>query len=279
MKYDGMSNIKIGVIADRGHLEKKLVEFLNYARSKAEVSIYLEETLVFDPEAFQSDEDVFLVKGKGDLILNLVKYLEETRSVPIINSFKGNFFAINRFLNSVYLQKVGISVPEFSLIPVDAPAPFREYIIKNIIDKRIYSFNPRIEEKNGNMQVIDERAWKEAYGDEENYRYFFYQKFIKSQWEYKVYGIGEELFFYKQIPILINPNKMESREKINKISELSETSYKAMEALDLKLTSIDYLRDEEGNFYLTDINCTPNFNYIKRGPQMVVDYLIEQARN
>ncbi|KKM61748.1 hypothetical protein LCGC14_1528650, partial [marine sediment metagenome] len=31
-------------------------------------------------------------------------------------------------------------------------------------------------------------------------------------------------------------------------------------------------------FYLTDINCTPNFNYIKNGAKIVVDFLLKQAK-
>jgi len=71
---------------------------------------------------------------------------------------------------------------------------------------------------------------------------------------------------------------MESRKKIELIPELSEYSHKAMEVLDLKLASIDFLQSENGQYYLTDINPTPNFNYIKEGPKIVGDYLIQLAK-
>ncbi|MHA1273101.1 MAG: ATP-grasp domain-containing protein [Promethearchaeota archaeon] len=273
-----MTRVKLGIIVDQGHLKFKMGEFLKYAKTIAEVSIYVEQELLFNPSELKLNEDVFLVKGKGDLLLDFVRFVERETSAPIINSYKGTYLTIHRFLNSLYLERAGILVPKFSLSPCHFRAPYEDYIIKNIVDKKIYSFTPRVERVNGHVHVIDQRAWDECYNDKERYNYFFYQEFIESEWEYKIYGIGEQLLFYKQVPLLYNPNKLETRHKIEKIPELEEICYKAMEVLDLKLTSIDFLRGKDGEFYLTDINCTPNFNYIKDGPKIVANFLIEQAK-
>ena len=111
-----------------------------------------------------------------------------------------------------------------------------------------------------------------------NYLYRFYQRFIQSKWEYKIYGIGEDVYFYKQIPVLVNQNKMESRQKIKEIPELEEYCLKAMEVTGLKVTSLDFQKSKDNQFYLTDINCTPNFNYIKDGHKVVADFLIDYAK-
>jgi glutathione synthase/RimK-type ligase-like ATP-grasp enzyme len=71
---------------------------------------------------------------------------------------------------------------------------------------------------------------------------------------------------------------MESRREIDEIPELKELAFKAIETTGLKITSIDFLQNKSGQFYLTDINCTPNFNYIKNGPKIVGNYLLEQAK-
>jgi hypothetical protein len=52
-----------------------------------------------------------------------------------------------------------------------------------------------------------------------------------------------------------------------------------MEVMDIKITSLDFHKTQDGQFFLTDINCTPNFNYIKDGHKIVADYLLEQAKN
>jgi len=268
---------KIGIIIDKYHLKYKVSDFLKYLRSKAEIVLYVEESFLLNPSKLNFDEDIFFAKAKGDLVLTFIKLVEEETSIPIINSYKGTWLAINRFLNSLYLKKAGIPIPDYTLNPKGIIPQFRDYIIKNIIDQKNYKFKPIVHKENGQLKVADERALNEVDKTDPRYNYLYYQKFIKSKWEYKIYGIGEDVYFYKQLPILINPNKIESRKKIDVIPELEEYCYKAMEVMDLKLTSLDFLKSKE-QFFLTDINCTPNFNYIKNGPQIVANYLLEQAK-
>ena len=71
---------------------------------------------------------------------------------------------------------------------------------------------------------------------------------------------------------------MESRKKIDEITELREIAIKTMKILDLKIVSLDFLKSIDSKYYLTDINCSPNFNYIKDGPKIVGDFLLKQAK-
>ncbi|MFX1326965.1 MAG: RimK family alpha-L-glutamate ligase [Promethearchaeota archaeon] len=269
--------IKIGIIIDEYHLKYKVDEFVKYLQIKADVNIYTEESYLLNSSKNSFEEDIFFVKAKGDLILALVKLIEEESTIPVINSYKGIYLSINRYLNSVVLKNAGLPVPEFSLNPKGFSPPFNDYIIKNIIDQDNYSFDPLILKESSQIRVADKRALEEVDG-KKNYRYLYYQKFIESEWEYKLYGIGENVLFYRQVPVLFNPNKMESRIKIPEIKELNEYCHKVMEVMDLKVTSMDFLQSKDNQFYLTDVNCTPNFNYIKNGHKIVADYLIEQVK-
>jgi len=268
---------KIGIIIDNYHLKYKVTEFLNYLKSKADVTYYIEESFLFNSSKLDFDEDLFFLKAKGDLVLAFAKLIEETTSIPIINSYKGTWLAINRFLNSVYLQKAGIPIPDFSLNPKGIPAKYHDYIIKNIIDQKNYKFKPIVHKENGQLKVADERALNEVDKTDPRYNYLYYQRFIKSKWEYKIYGIGEDVYFSKQLPILVNPNKMETRREIEEIPELKEYCYKAMEVMDLELASLDFLKSKD-QFYLTDINCTPNFNYLRNGHQIVANFILQRAK-
>ncbi|MFX1494315.1 MAG: RimK family alpha-L-glutamate ligase [Promethearchaeota archaeon] len=270
--------IKIGLIIDKYHLEKKVNEFLQYLKSVADVSIYLEESLLLDFSKLNFNEDIFFVKGKGKLLLNLVKLIENETSIPVINSSRAIWLCFDRFLTSVLLKKAGIEVPDFSINPVGVSPPFKNYIIKNVIDQKNYVFKPKIRKINGHLQVSDKRALNEAFKGKEKYQFFYYQKFIESKWEYKVYSIGEDLYFYKQIPVLLNPDKMKSRVEINPIPELREIVIKIKHSLDLKVTSVDFLKSKDNIYYVSDVNSTPNFNYIKNGPRIVCNYLIEQSK-
>lgn len=265
---------RIGIIIDKYHLENKVTNFIKYLKSKAEVNIYLEEVYLLNSANYNIDDDLVFVKGKTELLLNLVKLLEFKTKINVINSFRGIYATIHRFLNSLLLDKAGVPVPRYSLNPVAIVPPFDDFISKNIIDQKVYAFKPRIDKKEGHLRVHDERALNES---AENNNFMYYQEFIKSKWEYKVYGVGEQLFYYKQLPTLVDPDKMKSRQPIDRIPELDEISHKAMESLDLKIVSIDYMKNK-GTFYLTDINSIPNFNYMKNGHKIVADYLIYQAK-
>ena len=208
----------------------------------------------------------------------MIKSIEKETSIPVINPFKGIWLAMNRFLNSTYLRKAGIIVPDFSLTPDNVKAPFKDYIIKNIIDQKSSKFNPSIEITSDHIHVSDERALSEVSGGEQSYHYLFYQNFIKSKWEYKLYGIGDKIFFYKHLPTIKNPNILDKRIKIKKIPELEEYALKAMNVLNLKVASIDFLKSESGQYYLIDINSGPNFNTIRNGHQLLGDFLLSQAK-
>lgn len=271
--------VKIGIIIDDFHLKEKVTEFLKYLNTKAEISYYVEESALLKKSITNDlDEDIFFVKGRGDLMIDLAKHVEYNTDIPVINSSKGIWLSIHRFLYSVELRKAGVTVPDFSLNPMNDPPPFSDYIIKNIADQKNYAFLPSIEKIDGKIHVADKRALTEAVEKKEEYQYYFYQKFIKSKWEYKIYGVGEDIYFYKQLPVLVNPDKMESRQVIEEIPELCETAHKAMETMGLKITSIDFLKSKEGIYYLTDINCTPNFNYMKDGHKIVGDFLLREAK-
>ncbi|MFX0031128.1 MAG: hypothetical protein ACFE8E_03495 [Candidatus Hodarchaeota archaeon] len=269
---------KIGLIIDKYHLEKKVNAFLQHSKRRAKVSIYLEESFLLDFSEINFEEDIFFVKGKGDLILSLIKLIENETSIPVINSSRGIWLSCHRFMASLLLAKTGIDTPDYGIIPVGIHPPFEDYIIKNVVDQKNYALKANIKKKDGHLNIIDERALTEAFGGTKNYHFFYYQKFIKTKWEYKVYSIGDKYYFYKQIPVLIDADKMKSRKEINPISELKDKVKKIKEIFDIKIISVDFLKSIEGKFYVTDVNSIPNFNYIKNGPKIVTDFLIDQAK-
>ena len=260
-------------------MQKKALKLIEYLSTVTKISLYLEEDYLIDYSNFDFNEDIFFVKAKGDLILNLIKLIERETDIPVINSSRGIWLAINRFLNSTLLRQSGVRVPNFTLNAKGFLPPFNDYIIKNIIDQKNYAFSPQIQRINEYLNIADQRALDEVNGEKAKYTYLYYQEFIKSKWEYKVYCIGDDLFYYKQLPLLVNPDKMKTRRKIDKIPELKEITLKALKTTGLKISSLDFLKSKEGEFFLTDINSSPNFNYIKNGPKIIGDYLIKQAKN
>ena len=263
---------------DKYHFENKVRDFLSYMKKLCKLSIYVEENFLLDFNSVLFDEDLFFIKGKGDGILSFAKLIERETNIPVINSSRGIWLAYNRFLNSTVLRSAGIRVPNFSLNPKEDIPPFKAFIIKNIRDQDNYAFDPKIKRSNHNFEITDKRALKEVYGKNAQYHFFYYQEYIESEFEYKVYGIGDYLYYFKQKPILRDPDKMKSRVEIKPIVELGEIAYKVMDLFNLKITSLDFLKSEKNEYFLTDVNSTPNFNYMKNGPQIVGDYLLSLAK-
>ena len=135
---------KIGIIIDNYHLKFKVSEFLEYLRSLAKVKIYIEEDHLLNSSETNFDEDIFFVKGRGELILGFAKLIEEETAIPIINSYKAIWHSINRFMNSLLLGKAGIPVPDFSLGCKNFTPKFNDYIVKNMVDQRNNAFDPLI---------------------------------------------------------------------------------------------------------------------------------------
>lgn len=272
--------ITLGLIIDEYHLAHKVREFLEYMQNKVNINLYVEERQFLDFSKMDNfEEDLFFVKAKGELVISLVKLIERETDIPVINSSRAIWLCYNRFLNSILLKKAGINVPDFSLNPMDNAPPFESFIAKNIKDQKNYGFKPIIEEDDKTVKISDERAIIEATGGTYQYEFLYYQQFIKSKWEYKVYCIGDKLYFFKQMPVLINPNKMETRRKIRGKKDLKNLAMTAIETLGLKIASLDFLKSRKGEYFLTDINSSPNFNYIKNGAKIVGDYLIKLAKS
>ncbi|TFG24024.1 MAG: hypothetical protein EU533_02530 [Promethearchaeota archaeon] len=272
--------ITLGLIIDEYHLAQKVREFLDYMQNKVKINLYVEERQFLDFSNIENfEEDLFFVKAKGELVINFIKLIERETSIPVINSSKAIWLCYNRFLNSTLLKRVGVPVPDFSLNPMGIAPQFKNYIIKNIKDQKNYGFKPIIEEKDKSVKISDERAIIEATGGTYQYEFLYYQQFIRSKWEYKIYCIGDKLYYFKQLPVLINPNKMETRRKIKETKRLKHFATTAIKTLGLKVASLDFLKSRKGEYYLTDINSSPNFNYIKDGAKLVGDYLIRMAKS
>lgn len=271
--------VKIGIILNKKYVKHQARYLIKYLKKRADVSLYVERAfLLKSVPNYYFDEDLFFAKGKGEVILGLIKSIEKTTNIPVINPYRAIWLAMNRFLNSTYLRKAGIDLPDFSLTPEEERAPFKDFIIKNIIDQSSSSFQPTIEKIGDQVHVSDKRAIIDAKGEKKSYHYYFYQKFIKSEWEYKIYGIDDQLFYFKRVPSIRNPHKVLPKIQIKKIPELEDVVFKIMETLDLKITSLDFLKSKEGTYYLTDVNSSPNFNSISNGAKIVGEFLINQIK-
>lgn len=273
--------IKVGIITNEYEVPRvqSLVEYLE--SRGAEVTFYVEERVVVSHPAPPLPEDVFFTKGKGYVLLTLARLAEEagaSRGVPVVNSWRAIWVAMHRFMHCLLCDRAGVRVAPYSFGRAGSTR-FGSFIAKNVIDQnhlRLLAQLPIIGPDGADLPSIP--TGEEAGTDPRVPEFHFFQKELHSEYEYKVYGFGDQLFFYRQAPVLVNPNKRETRVPIDPIPELETMARRAMTATGLRVASIDFL-EEGGKFYLTDINAIPNFNYMREGPRVLGDYLLELARH
>jgi hypothetical protein len=177
---------------------------------------------------------------------------------------------------SIVCRRAGVRVPEFALGTSPPPCAGR-VIVKNIVDQHHLRFLDLLPIVAGaGSQIPPISTSEEAGTAPAAARYHVYQRFLRTEYEYKVYAFGEKLLYYRQRPVLVNRDKMATRVQVDEVPALKEAARNALRATGLAIASLDFL-EEDGAFHLTDVNCTPNFNHVDGGAKMVADYLLACA--
>lgn len=229
-------------------------------RRDLEVEVFVEEQNCISSTIPVPNWDVCFVKGRGELVQAQAFHMEMA-GVPTHNCAFAIHVTNHRLLYSLLAKSVDILEPEFA-VGHERDITFDEYIVKEECVESKMKFTPLLGQRGTNVT---------------NNEIYYFQRRIHSQWEYKIYSFGELFFFFKETPTLVNPDKMATRVSIPEIPYLRECVEKIKKATKLTITSVDFL-EEGGQFYLTDVNSAPNFNYIKNGPEILAEWLVNQTK-
>jgi len=103
------------------------------------------------------------------------------------------------------------------------------------------------------------------------------QAFIESAWEHKVYLVGDEVFAFRQRPVLVAPDKMSTRRRVKIDPALERLARKAAEALGLELAGVDFLM-ERGEPKVTDVNSNQGLHAFPEGFPALEAHLVRARR-
>ncbi|OLS13997.1 MAG: hypothetical protein RBG13Loki_2393 [Promethearchaeota archaeon CR_4] len=225
------------------------------------MEIFLEENSDTSSSNPVSNWDVCFVKGRGSIV-QAQAFRMEQMGVPTHNCAYAIHVTNYRSLYSMLAKSMNIPQPEFA-VGYEKDITFEEYVVKEECVESTKKFIPLIGQRGKHVTNND---------------IYYFQRRIHSQWEYKIYSFGEMFFFFKEKPTLENPDKMATRVSIPENPYLRECVEKIKQVTKLTITSVDFL--EEGKqFYLTDVNSAPNFNYIKNGPEILAGWLVNQIKS
>ncbi len=205
--------------------------------------------------------DICFVKGRGPLVQEQ-EFRLELVGVPTHNCTNAIHITNHRLLYSLLAQSVGVPQPEF-LVGHESAVPFEHYVVKEECVESTTKFTPLIGHRG--KKVTDNKV-------------YYFQRKINSPWEYKIYSFGETFLYFKEKPTLVNPDKMATRVPISENPLLREYVEKIKKAAKLTITSMDFL-EEGGQYYLTDVNSAPNFNYIKDGADILARWLLNEIKS
>ena len=265
--------MKIGILATSHEVPR--VQLLRYLQPRAEVRVYVDEEALVDSGKTPFDEQLMFTKGRGYALLTMAR-MAEAAGIAVVNSAHATWMGMHRMAASIVCRAAGVRVPEFALA-MSPPATFDRAIVKNVVDQhhlRFLDVLPIVAESGSTIPPI--ATAEEAGGLEHVTEYHFYQRFLRTEFEYKVYGFGGTLLYFRQQPVLVNPDKMSTRVQIDEVPALAQAARAAMRATGLAIASLDFL-EEDGTFYLTDVNCTPNFNHVDGGAALVGEHLLACA--
>ena len=214
--------MKIGILATAYEVPR-IESLLRYLRREAEVRVYVDEEEMVDSGNTSFDEQVMFTKGRGYALLTMAR-MAEAAGIPVVNSAHATWVATHRMMSSIACREGGVRVPEFSLA-MSPPEGFDQVIVKNIVDQHHLRFLDRLPIVAGPRSTIPPIATAEEAGVSELApRYHYYQRFLRTEFEYKVYGFGDTLLYYRQEPVLVNRDKMSTREQIGEVPALGRAT-------------------------------------------------------
>lgn len=230
---------------------------------------------------------VIYARPGGWIGMNLL-YEAKARGIPIVNTPTALLISIDRSVTAAILRGEGLPVPDF-FCGYPHSVPFLPFVAKNIFDVNVSvmasatATQPDLHQQ-PITNVFASQESKPApilvRTPEEQQQLpklpIFAQEYLKSAWEYKVYGIGPKILMYRQHPTLDHADKLATRERIPPEPEMVAITQKAMRLLALELCSMDFL-DDNGRVALTDVNFSPALETDPDGYPMLAEYLVTKG--
>ena len=212
------------------------------------------------PSMIASSYDLVFSKIKDDVALTVLDALE-AENVRLINTPASIRHSKHRPRATAAAAAAGVPVPrDFS--GALAEVPFERFVIKNEQDDNDAQIPVIIEDAETRARITAELGAD---------RRVYVQEKIETELEFKVYGIGDELYGFAQRPILVNPNKHETRRVLDVPESLAVLTRKTLAAVGLEIGGVDFLGSLDRPA-MTDVNSTQGLQNFPEGYAALIRY-------
>lgn len=204
--------------------------------------------------------DLVFFKSKDTRFLDLMAALEAQHTTRVINSVASVRLTRHRQASLAKAAAAGVPTPDDFLGPLQ-DVPFPHFVVKAEFEDD--PFKPRMVESPAahNALIAELGANARIYA----------QRFISTDWEYKLYAVSGEVFAFRQRPMLFFPDKLATRETITAPQQLVEWTRLTGQATGLDTIGVDFLTENDQAF-LTDINSIQGVQNFPEGCEAMIDY-------
>jgi glutathione synthase/RimK-type ligase-like ATP-grasp enzyme len=186
--------------------------------------------------------DLVFFKSKSPVFLGVMEALEGRETARVINSVEAVRLTRHRQRGAQRVAAAGVPIAD-DFLGALGEVPFDQFVIKGEFED-----DPAIP-----RLVITEEQREAALRDLGEGAHIYVQRYIPSDWEYKLYAVQRSVFAFRQRPTLINSNKHATRQPIDLPPDLAAFALSSATATGLETIGVDFLLDGQQPL-LTDIN-------------------------
>ncbi|MFE3866368.1 RimK family alpha-L-glutamate ligase [Streptomyces goshikiensis] len=198
------------------------------------------------------------VRSRNDAALTILDAVVKGGGT-VINSPRAIRTASSRATASACIAAAGVPTAAFHEGAIDL-IPFERAVIKE--RKDCGCSVPRLLDQ---VQDAERKSAKIVYA----------QEFIESEWEHKIYIIGEDVHAFVQRPTLPHSGKRVMRQRVALDGQLERYAIRAAKAVGLEVAGVDFLVDH-GQAKVTDINSNQGLHSFPEGFECLERYILRQ---
>jgi glutathione synthase/RimK-type ligase-like ATP-grasp enzyme len=202
--------------------------------------------------------DLVFFKSKSPVFLDVMEALEGRETARVINSVEAVRLTRHRQLGAQRVAAAGVPIAD-DFLGALGEVPFDQFVIKGEFED-----DPAIP-----RLIITEEQREAALGDLGEGAHIYVQRYIPSDWEYKLYAVQRNVFAFRQRPTLINPNKHATRQPIDLPTDLAAFALSSATATGLETIGVDFLLDGQQPL-LTDINSIQGVQNFSAGCEALI---------
>lgn len=256
----------------------KIYFMLGYARDKADAPMLAEvianlkgegfdvaadisESVLVSLEELHVDADLYILKSKAELWLNLAAVLD-ARGARILNSYSASVNTINKIRTAACLSAAQIPVPR-SWVAGDLTR------ITEVTDMMPLLLKPNIGHGGAGIRLIRDKAELSATQVDDG---VLIQEFIKQvEYEIKLYVVGDRVCGIRK-----HAGSGE-REPVAVEPALQDVAISCGRALGLDIYGLDVLVSTTGPIVI-DVNYFPSFRGVPNAARLLTDHISDYAR-